>query len=45
MTTPTEAALEALERRIAELEADLSLINSVIKHLERAVLNKPRENE
>jgi hypothetical protein len=38
MTTPTEnnepIALEELEHRIAELEADLSVISGVIERLE-----------
>jgi hypothetical protein len=34
------AELEQLERRIAELEADISLISGVIEHLERFVPDK-----
>jgi hypothetical protein len=37
-----EAALEALERRIAELEADIALLSGVIQHLERALLSSDR---
>jgi hypothetical protein len=36
------AELERIERRIAELEADLSVINSIIPHLERALLSSER---
>jgi uncharacterized coiled-coil protein SlyX len=35
-----KSELERLERRIDELEADLSLISRVIQHLERIVLNQ-----
>jgi hypothetical protein len=42
---PSIQTLEALERRIAELEADISVIGRVIRHLERVVLNQPREDQ
>jgi hypothetical protein len=42
---PATQTLEALERRMAELEADLSVINRVIRQLERALLNQPREDQ
>jgi hypothetical protein len=34
-----ETALEALERRIAELEADIALLGGIIQHLERVALS------
>lgn len=37
---PTELTLEALYRRIDTLEADIALLDGVIKSLERVVLNK-----
>jgi hypothetical protein len=42
---PSTQTLEALERRMAELEADLVIIGGVIQHLERALLSQPREDQ
>jgi hypothetical protein len=39
MTIPITQTLEALERRIAELEADIALLNGIIQHLERVALS------
>jgi uncharacterized coiled-coil protein SlyX len=41
---PSIQTLEALERRISELEADLAVIGRVIQHLEHVVLNQSRED-
>jgi len=48
MAAPTTYTLERLYHRVAELEADLRVINSNIEYLERVVLGKqpaeaPRE--
>jgi AAA domain len=39
---PSTQTLEALERRMAELEADIALLSGVIQHLERAFLSSER---